>query len=118
MLPGDVSRSTRTDVARQFGDDFADAILKVEAGRWTGPIRSGYGLHLVFVRERSDQRLPPLAEVRQVVEREFLSDRRKRRLNDMYEQMLARYRVTVEPRAANPAATGTAAGASAPGGSR
>ena len=118
MLPGDVSRSSRTDVARQFGDDFADAILKVEPGRWTGPIRSGYGLHLVFVRERRDERLPPLAEVRQVVEREFLSDRRKRRLNDMYEQMLARYRVTVEPRAADPAATGTAAGASAPGGSK
>ena len=118
MLPGDVSRSTRTDVARQFGDDFAEAILKVEAGRWTGPIRSGYGLHLVFVRERSDQRLPPLAEVRQVVEREFFSDRRKRRLNDMYEQMLARYRVTVEPRAADPVATGAAAGASAPGGSK
>ena len=100
MLPGEVGSSPRSDVARQFGEEFADAILKVEPGRWTGPIRSGYGLHLVFVRERKDGRSPALADVRPLVEREFLSDRRKRRLDAMYEQLLARYRVTVEPRAA------------------
>jgi len=66
------------------------------------------------VRERSDQRPPPLAEVRQVVEREFLSDRRKRRLNDMYEQMLARYRVTVDRAPPIRPQRATAAGASAP----
>jgi hypothetical protein len=117
MLPGEVSHASRTDVARQFGDEFADAILKVEPGRWTGPLRSGYGLHLVFVRERKDERLPGLAEVRPIVEREFLSDRRKRRLNEMYEQMLARYRVTVEPREAAAQAAAAAASA-AQGGSK
>ena len=117
MLPGEVGNSSRTDVARQFGDEFADAILKVEPGRWTGPLRSGYGLHLVFVRERKDGRLPGLAEVRPIVEREFLSDRRKRRLNDMYEQMLARYRVTVEPRAGASQAAAASASA-AQGGSK
>jgi PPIC-type PPIASE domain len=118
MLPGEVGSSARTDVARQFGEEFADAVLTLEPGRWTGPLRSGYGLHLVFVRERKDGRSPGLAEVRPIVEREFLSDRRKRRLNAMYEQMLARYRVTVEPRAAAPTASDTPAGAAAPGGSK
>jgi parvulin-like peptidyl-prolyl isomerase len=118
MLPGEVTGSSRTDVARQFGEEFADAILKVEPGRWIGPLSSGYGLHLVFVRERKDGRSPGLAEVRPVVEREFLSDRRKRQLNAMYEQMLARYKVTVEPRAAAPRAAEQPAGAPAPGGSK
>lgn len=118
MLPAELNASSRTDVARQFGDEFADAILKVDPGRWSGPLRSGYGLHLVFVRERKEGRLPGLAEVRPIVEREFLSDRRKRRLNAMYEQMLTRYRVIVEPRAAAPKATDASAGAPAPGGSK
>ena len=119
MLPHEVERTTRTDVARQFGQEFADAILKVEPGRWAGPIRSGYGQHLVWVRERQDGRSPALAEVRPLVEREFLSDRRKRELNAMYEGMLERYRVTVEQRArapqnadANPSAPAAAQGGS------
>ena len=111
MLPGDVAGSSRTDVARQFGDEFADAVLKVEPGHWTGPLRSGYGLHLVFVRERKEGRSPGLAEVRPTVEREFMSDRRKRRLNDMYEEMLKRYKVIVEPRAAAPRVADAPAGA-------
>jgi hypothetical protein len=120
MLPHEVERSTRTEVARQFGEEFADALLKVEPGRWQGPIRSGYGLHLVLVQERQEGRSPLLVEVRPVVEREFLSDRRRRELNAMYERMLERYRVTVEQRGAarqNADAT-TSVPAAAPGGSK
>jgi PPIC-type PPIASE domain len=98
MLPVDVERSTRTDVARQFGDEFADEILKIEPGRWAGPIRSGYGFHLVLVEERKDGRSPILAEIRPLVEREVRAERRKQRLDDMYEEMLSRYRIVVEKR--------------------
>lgn len=122
MLPHEVERSRRTDVARQFGEEFADAILTVEPGRWAGPIRSGYGLHLVLVRERQEGRSPALADVRPIVEREFQSDLRKRRLDAMYDAMLARYRVAVEQRAAPAQQAAPAVDAaqppSAPGGSK
>jgi hypothetical protein len=117
MLPREVERSSRTDIARQFGEEFADAVLKVEPEKWIGPIRSGYGLHLVFVRERMDGRLPTLAEVRPVVEREFISDRRKRELDALYERLLTRYRVMVEPRASAPQTADGPKG-NAPGGTK
>jgi uncharacterized coiled-coil protein SlyX len=109
MLPSDVPRSSRTDVARQFGEEFADAVLKVETGRWVGPVASGYGQHLVFVRERQEGRVPALEDVRPIVEREFTADRRRRQLDAMYERLLEGYRVTIEKRAATPAAPGGAA---------
>jgi hypothetical protein len=31
-----------------FGQNFATELLTLEQGRWQGPVRSGYGLHLVF----------------------------------------------------------------------
>lgn len=105
MLPNDVERSTRADVARQFGDEFAGAVLESETGRWVGPLRSGYGLHVVWVRERHEGRTPALAEVRAVVAREFTSARRTRELNAMYERMLKRYQVTIEKRPAAPQPT-------------
>ena len=98
MLPHDVPRSTRTDVARQFGDEFAAGILTVATGQWIGPVRSSYGVHLVYVREREDARLPALADVRLLVEREFTADRRRRQLDAMYATFLERYQVVVEKR--------------------
>jgi hypothetical protein len=98
MLEGEVRGATRSDVARLFGEGFADEILKVEPGHWTGPIRSGYGVHLVLVREREEGRLPALAEVRPQVEREVTADRRRRQIDAMYARLLDRYRVVVERR--------------------
>jgi PPIC-type PPIASE domain len=98
MLPPDVERSTRSSIARQFGDGFADEVLKTEPGRWAGPIRSGYGLHLVWVHARHEGRMPALDEVRPLVERELISARRRQQIDAMYERMLSRYKVVVERR--------------------
>jgi len=102
MLPRDISLSPRSEVARIFGEDFTARVLALDPGRWTGPIESGYGLHLVWVRERAEGRLPALAEVRDQVERELLTARRKAELDLAYERLLSRYSVAVEEEAATP----------------
>jgi hypothetical protein len=98
LLPQEVELSERRDVARAFGDGFAGSIEEIEPGAWSGPIESGYGLHLVFVRERIDGSPPNLAAVRPVVEREVMADRRKRQLAAMYERLLTKYSVVVDGR--------------------
>ena len=103
MLPSDVEQTTRSDVARIFGDEFAVALLQVQPGAWIGPIKSGYGMHQVFVKERIDGRAPILSEVRAQVEREVLADRRRRRLQDAYQDLLAEYQVVIERRESAPA---------------
>ena len=50
------------------GTDLTNAALfanlpKQPAGHWAGPVRSGYGLHLVLVREIKPGKAPELAEV-------------------------------------------------------
>ncbi len=99
MLPRDVSLSPRSDVGRIFGEDFAAKVLALDPGRWMGPIESGYGLHLVLVRERVEGRLPALAEVRDVVERELVAARRKAELEASYERLLSKYEVVIEEEA-------------------
>lgn len=98
MLPSDIERSSKSDLARLFGDGFAEAALRLPLGRWAGPLESGYGLHVVFVTERKEGRLPALAEVRQAVERDLMAARHKQRLDAMYERLLARYAVVVQGR--------------------
>lgn len=96
MVPSEVDLTRLNDVTRIFGQQFADKIIKVEPGCWSGPVSSGYGLHLVYVTEKKEGRLPTLAEARQNVERDYLAQRRKRELDAMYERLLERYQVTVQ----------------------
>jgi hypothetical protein len=98
MLPNEVSLSGRSEIARLFGNGFADSVMKLDPGQWVGPIESGYGLHLVFVRERVEGRLPSLDQIRSHVEREVLAARRKSELNAMYDRLLEGYRVTIQSR--------------------
>lgn len=89
----DVSPS---DVAAQFGADFADRLMELAVGAWQGPLKSGLGLHLVQVSERRDATLPVLAEARDQVRREWDKARRAELKELSYRELLARYTVIVE----------------------
>jgi len=96
MLPSEVPLAPLSNIARQFGGQFAGEIEKLPAGRWAGPVASGFGAHLVRVIEHRPGRTPDLAEVRALVEREFLAARRKKELDALYERLLARYKVEIQ----------------------
>jgi hypothetical protein len=84
------------DLSSLFGGDFATAVLALPVGAWQGPIASGYGLHLVFVRERSPARLPPLAEVRETVLRDLEATRRAEASERRLAELRERYEVRIE----------------------
>jgi hypothetical protein len=105
MLPPELELAPATDIDRLFGPGFAQRIGAFTPGTWAGPVASSYGLHLVRVRERVEGRPPALDAVRPLVEREVLAERRKREIDALYERLLAKYKVVVEPRAAAAAAS-------------
>jgi hypothetical protein len=85
-----------SEVAKQFGEKFATELGKLAPGEWHGPIESGYGTHLVFVSERTEGRVPALAEVRDLVQREWTNARRLETNEKFYAELLKRYSVTIE----------------------
>ncbi len=96
MLPGDYERISEVDVDRGFGNGFAAALADLPLGRWSGPVESGYGLHLVLIRERQPGSFPALAEVREAVEREWRNARRNEAGEFFYRSLRERYVVSVE----------------------
>ena len=85
-----------SEVGKLFGESFALALGRLQPGRWQGPVESGYGVHLVFVSERAEGRLPELAEVRDAVRREWDNSRRSAANEAFYQELLKRYTVTIE----------------------
>jgi parvulin-like peptidyl-prolyl isomerase len=84
------------EVSKQFGEKFAAKLGELPLGEWGGPIESGYGLHLVLVSDRKDGTIPPLAEVRDTVKREWVNAQRSATNEKFYQALLKRYSVTIE----------------------
>ncbi len=96
VLEHGYSAVSQRDVASLFGHRFAAALAELEPGEWQGPIESGYGVHLVFVQERSGSRLPELDEIRAAVEREWANAQRLETTDKFYADLLDRYRIVIE----------------------
>lgn len=84
------------DVRALFGDDFAKALFDQPARTWVGPLRSGYGLHLVFVREDVPGEIPPLDTVRDRVRSDLVDKRREDGLNAYVEALRGKYDVRID----------------------
>jgi hypothetical protein len=86
-----------TEVAKQFGEKFASALNDLPLGEWQGPVESSYGIHLVFVDERTERRSPALEDVRDAVRRELLNVRRLESNKKFYDGLRKRYTINIEP---------------------
>jgi hypothetical protein len=103
LLEPHYGNAAQAEIARLFGSDFADALVKQPVGRWVGPIPSGYGVHLVRVDALTPGGTPTLADVRPLVEREWRNARRTELAKSFYDTLRAKYKVTVRmPEAPRP----------------
>jgi PPIC-type PPIASE domain len=84
------------EIAKQFGEKFVTKLGDVPVGQWFGPVESGYGMHLVFVEERTAGRLPELAEVRDAVSRDWTNERRLELNEKFFQGLLKHYEIVVE----------------------
>jgi len=96
LLASEVPLSPLWDISKQFGEPFSRKLLELKPATWTGPVQSGFGLHLVFVRKRVGGRLPDLKEVREIVKRDVMAERQKELKDAAYAKLRERYVVIVE----------------------
>ncbi len=87
---------TPQDIERLFGRAFAADVVELPLERWSGPIASGYGVHLVSVHEITPSRLPDLDEVRDAVALEWRAARVEEADRRFYDGLRANYEVTVD----------------------
>lgn len=89
------------EIARQFGPQFARALLDVTPGTWAGPIASGYGWHVVFAESLTPQRIPDFEDIEADVKAAWIESRRNEVRVRLYDAMRARY-VVVLPTSGQP----------------
>ena len=102
LLPTEFYLTTKGEIARMFGEAFAKQLPEIKMERWSGPIESSYGIHLVRVVEQTSGGVPELAKVRNAVLRDLLVARRSQALEAAYARLRRRYTVTIEPPSESP----------------
>ena len=99
MLEAVQEAVTASDLERQFGTDFTAEVLSLPEGKWAGPVRSGYGLHVVKVFDRKPGRIPDLTEVRDKVESDLLYEARRAAQEQGFQEIAGKYLVAISDRA-------------------
>ena len=96
MLQTRYPQKSTDDIARDFGREFASKLESLEPGTWHGPIRSGYGIHLVFIEEHESSGTYPFSDVRERVRDDYLFDLRQTQNEAVVEKLKSRYEIIVE----------------------
>lgn len=95
LLPHTLERVTAAALDARFGSGFAAPLFALEPGVWSAPVTSTFGLHLVRVRERLSERVPPLDEVRSELSADFREHERRKRMQRALRSLRASYDITL-----------------------
>ncbi len=85
------------ETVRLFGEPFAGALSRLPAnGKWSGPVQSAFGYHLVRLKQKADAQLPPFEDVRATVEKDWQDAQRRKDNAEAIARIVERYDVVIE----------------------
>lgn len=96
MYPAGHSDMPERDLFGLFGEEFAAQLIELPAGEWSGPITSAFGFHVARLDRLDLGRPSELAEVRDAVYRDLISERTREMEQRYFVGLLSQYTVTVE----------------------
>ena len=96
QLPVQVGLATDDRVTGVFGRGFFARVSALEPMTWTGPVKSTYGVHIVRVLDFLPAQAPKLAEVRDLVLRDWRTVKRGEIQDRDYAERLKKYLVDID----------------------
>jgi len=96
LLESEFRDETEQSISSAFGPGFARAVFALKSNAWSGPIESGYGLHLVRVLALQEARLPSLSEVRARVLEDWKREQEQIAKERYLAQLRRKYDVVVD----------------------
>ncbi|MEO1044761.1 MAG: peptidyl-prolyl cis-trans isomerase [Pseudomonadota bacterium] len=95
-LPASIETTAMRDVEARFGQDFVSGLNVLEPGDdWQGPLPSGFGWHLVRLRERATEP-PDFESMRGALANDWRNAQIKTRKERAYEVLRSAYRIDID----------------------
>jgi len=85
---------SKSFIIGHFGEETAQIIFSLSASeKWQGPIKSPYGLHILKISSISKAKQKTFAEVRNLVQKRFISEKKKVNLKLQIEKKISGYEI-------------------------
>jgi hypothetical protein len=96
LLPPEMLDVSSSEVTNQFGEEFTKQLSQLPVGRWIGPVTSTYGVHILYVGKQTEEGAPVLADIHDVVLREWDVAFQQQANEKFYQELLKNYKVVIE----------------------
>lgn len=96
LLPEQMEMASAAVINRVFGRGFASKLDGLETGRWSGPVASAYGWHLIWLEAYRPGGQPSFEAVRNQVERDFGYQRELDAKKELVERLKQNYDIVIE----------------------
>lgn len=91
-----ITLTSQAGLATTFGQSFAEQVMMLEPGKWSQPLASTYGWHLVRVDTKEPRTLLPLDAVRNQILYGIRAERRELRVKEAVRRLRNKYEIRVE----------------------
>ncbi len=81
---------------RTFGERFGEEVINLPVGKWTGPVESAYGLHIVKITGRTPSGMPELKDVLSKVITDMTYENQKAAEDQFYSELVPLYKVVYD----------------------
>ncbi len=92
-FPFQYRETDATELNRELGMEFTQSLEKLETKNWKGPIKSGFGYHLVFLVEKIEPQPIALESVRTNVLRDLEYENQKNLQQNIFDQYRTNYHI-------------------------
>jgi hypothetical protein len=96
MLQNYYPRKEELEIRKLFGSGFSAAVMKLEPGKWHGPVLSGYGTHLVYIHALERASEPVFEKVKEYVAEDWLVDQQEKFNEEFFQNLKSRYKIVIE----------------------
>ena len=96
LLDAEFQDADEQAISSMFGPNFAQAVFALKPDIWSGPLRSGYGVHLVFIAKLTTAKHRPFKEVRDEVLEEWRHEHEKVMNRDYIDRLREKYGVVLD----------------------
>jgi peptidyl-prolyl cis-trans isomerase C len=96
MLENYYPSVTLLELDKRFGPGFAEEIVKLQPGSWQGPVRSGFGIHLVLVNDVVIFPPPAFEDIKEQLIEEWMTEQINELSERFIDGLISRYEVIVE----------------------
>ena len=95
MLPARFTTASSNVIRTKFGNNFLIALKTLPTDTWTGPINSGYGVHLIHIDPHTAGQIPPLDKIRNKATKAWQSDRKQEMREALNKRLIEEHNITI-----------------------